>query len=159
MRQDELLKSIVRRIENLDEEIATLNADKSAIYKEAKADGIDLPALRLVVADRRRRSKDPAKYEQTQGIVETYCAALDVGTTIALRAHARPTPAAGESTGNDGHQPRGHGSSKPAAPEPAADEPTREDGCAEVPVMVARSLDEVARALITMGVPLRGKPQ
>lgn len=75
------LRSIVERVERVQEEIDGLNGDKSDIYKEAKANGFDVPALKTVIA---RRRKDPNKLAELNSLVETYEAAL--GTSVATRA-------------------------------------------------------------------------
>jgi uncharacterized protein (UPF0335 family) len=90
------LRSIVERIERLEAEIASLNSDKSDIYKEAKANGFDVKALRAVIAYRR---KDPNERAELDAIVETYLAELTklpkAGTDIAtrVRAHEATEPA------------------------------------------------------------------
>jgi uncharacterized protein (UPF0335 family) len=80
--QDEI-RSIVERIENLNEQIKAFNADKSEIFAEAKSRGFDVKALKIVI---QRRAKDPDELSQLQGIVETYESAL--GTNSATRARA-----------------------------------------------------------------------
>ncbi len=85
----EQLKSIVERIERLDEEGEAISNDKRDIYAESKGQGFDLAALKTVIARRRRRRKDPNKYEETQSIVEAYEAALWSGTENAPRARER----------------------------------------------------------------------
>jgi uncharacterized protein (UPF0335 family) len=82
------LRAFVSRIERLDEEIDERNGDKSEVYKEAKGEGFDLPALREIIAKRRKMAKDPAKYAEHRDIVEMYEAELG-GDAPASRAHAR----------------------------------------------------------------------
>lgn len=67
------LRSIIERVENVNEQIAGLNADKVEIFAEAKSNGYDLPALKEII---KRRAKDPAKREELEAIVETYESAL-----------------------------------------------------------------------------------
>lgn len=90
------LRSIVERIERLDEEIKGLNDDKRDLYAEAKSSGFDVKALKAVIAYRR---KDPTEAEEHSLIVETYLAALAPetvrGTVPATRVHAheaKPAP-------------------------------------------------------------------
>ncbi len=47
------LKAIVQRVERLEAEIADLNADKSEIYKEARANGFDVKVIKKVVSKRK----------------------------------------------------------------------------------------------------------
>jgi uncharacterized protein (UPF0335 family) len=67
---------IVQRIERLDAEIEALNGDKSEVYKEAKATGFDVPALRIVIRDRARHAKDPNKAKELEAIADSYRAAV-----------------------------------------------------------------------------------
>lgn len=77
------IKSIVERIERVNEDIKALNDDKRDIFAEAKSNGFDTKALKIVI---QRRAKDPDELSQLEGIVETYEAAL--GTESATRARA-----------------------------------------------------------------------
>jgi uncharacterized protein (UPF0335 family) len=77
----EQLRSIVQRIERLDEEIGTLNEDKSEVYKEAKANGYDVKALREII---RIRRKDAAEQAEHESVVDLYRQAL--GMVDATRA-------------------------------------------------------------------------
>lgn len=103
------LKAYVDEIEALDEQIADLNADKSKAYKAAKSDGFDLPALRLVISERRKRAKDSAAYETLTGIAEAYRNELERGTDRALtRARTKAaTPKHDPETGEITPSPAG----------------------------------------------------
>lgn len=52
--QGDQLKSLVQRIERLEEEKATISADIKEVYGEAKGTGYDVKILRKVIALRRR---------------------------------------------------------------------------------------------------------
>jgi uncharacterized protein (UPF0335 family) len=80
------LRSIVERIERVEEEIKALNDDKRDIYAEAKSNGFDVKALKAVVA---RRRKDPNEVEEFDAVVETYLAELKRGTVPAINMNAR----------------------------------------------------------------------
>lgn len=67
------LKSIVERIEHLDEEIKGLRDDQKDIYAEAKGTGYDVKALRRVIAIRKMEA---GKHEEFENIVDTYLNAL-----------------------------------------------------------------------------------
>lgn len=88
------IRTFVQRIERLEEEIACMNADKSEVYKEAKGEGFDLPALRLVVSERRKRAKNPDTYQETRSLFEIYMRAAgeEVGTQDATRVRDLPPP-------------------------------------------------------------------
>ena len=67
------LKSIVERIERLEEEIKSLNDDKRDMYAEAKSNGFDTKVLKKVIADRR---KDLSEREEFDAIYDLYASAL-----------------------------------------------------------------------------------
>jgi uncharacterized protein (UPF0335 family) len=79
-----LIRSVVSRIEALDEEIKGLNDDKKDVFAEVKSQGLDVAALKTVIAKRR---KDPDKLNEHESLVALYEAAL--GTDDATRARAR----------------------------------------------------------------------
>lgn len=89
----EQLRSIVSRIERLDEEGEAISNDKRDVYAEAKSNGYDVPALKTVIARRRKQRKDPDKYRETESLVETYEAAIGTGIQRATRAGARSAEA------------------------------------------------------------------
>ncbi len=70
---DNRLKSIIERIERLEEEKKGLGADIREIYAEAKGTGYDPKILRAVI--RIRKMDDNARAEQ-EALMETYMAAL-----------------------------------------------------------------------------------
>jgi uncharacterized protein (UPF0335 family) len=67
------LKSIVERIEAVETEMKDRMEDRKEIYLEAKSNGYDVPALKAIVA---RRRKDQEKLAAHESIVETYQTAL-----------------------------------------------------------------------------------
>jgi uncharacterized protein (UPF0335 family) len=70
--QDQL-KSIVERIERLEEEKKTISDDIKDVYGEAKANGFDTKALRKIVALRKQDRDERAEQE---AILELYKQAL-----------------------------------------------------------------------------------
>ena len=85
------LKSFVERIERVEIEIGSLNADKSEIYKEARGEGFDPAIIRLVV---RERGKDELKRVEQGELFDLYWGAIHnenstVGKPIATRVHVR----------------------------------------------------------------------
>lgn len=73
------LRSLVDRIERLEEERKALGADIKDIYLESKSAGYDVKALRIVI---RQRRQDAASLEETETLVDIYRRALgDFGTT------------------------------------------------------------------------------
>src|SRR5688572_21304804 len=79
------LRAFVERIERTEEEIATLNADKSDIYKEARAVGFDVKVIRKVVA---KRKLETHVREEQDAIFEMYWEAL-YGAPVQVHTHAR----------------------------------------------------------------------
>lgn len=67
------LKSIIERIERLEEEKAGIASDIKDIYAESKGNGYCVKTLRKVVA---MRKKDPAVRAEEAAILETYMHAL-----------------------------------------------------------------------------------
>jgi uncharacterized protein (UPF0335 family) len=68
-----MLKSLVERVERLEEEKKAIAADIKEVYAEAKANGFDVKILRKVIAIRK---KDAAQRAEEEALVETYMAAL-----------------------------------------------------------------------------------
>lgn len=63
------LKSIVERVEKLAEEKDAITSDIRDVYEEAKGNGYDTKALRVVIA---RRKMERQKREELDALVETY---------------------------------------------------------------------------------------
>ena len=71
----EQLKSVVERIEKLNEDLAGIKADIKEIYKEAKDDGFDVKALKDII---KMRKKDKDELAEQDEIVRLYRNALDM---------------------------------------------------------------------------------
>ena len=69
----EQLKSIVARIERLEEEKKSAADDIKDVYAEAKANGYDVTALRTII---RMRKQDADERKEQEAILDTYLAAL-----------------------------------------------------------------------------------
>ena len=67
------LRTIVARIERLEEEKAALSADIREVYAEAKGNGFDVKALRSVI---RMRKQDENKRREEEAVLVTYLHAL-----------------------------------------------------------------------------------
>ena len=67
------LKSIIERIERLEEEKKAISDDIRDVYAESKANGFDTTALRAVV---RLRKQDAQERNERQLILDTYMNAL-----------------------------------------------------------------------------------
>jgi uncharacterized protein (UPF0335 family) len=69
----EQIRSIVERIERLEEERKSIGDDIRDVYAEAKGNGYDVKALRAVI---RLRKQDAAARAEHEAILETYMQAL-----------------------------------------------------------------------------------
>jgi uncharacterized protein (UPF0335 family) len=67
------LKSIVERVERLEEERKTIADEVREIYAEAKGNGYDVKALRTIV---RLRKQDANERAEAETILESYMQAL-----------------------------------------------------------------------------------
>jgi uncharacterized protein (UPF0335 family) len=67
------LRSIIERVERLEEERKALAADIKDIFAEAKSAGFDVKVVRQVIA---LRKKEPAEVEEQQTLLDLYCRAL-----------------------------------------------------------------------------------
>jgi uncharacterized protein (UPF0335 family) len=77
------LKSLVERIERLEEEKKTIAADIKEVYAEAKGHGFDTKILRKVISIRK---KDRQELEEEEAMLDLYLGAL--GMTPAEREDA-----------------------------------------------------------------------
>lgn len=69
------LKSIIERIEKLEEEKTAIAADIKDVYAEAKGTGFDVKTIRKVI---RLRKMDSNKLAEEDALLETYRAAVGV---------------------------------------------------------------------------------
>lgn len=67
------LKSLIERIERLEEEKAALTADVREVYAEAKGQGFDTKIVRQVV---RMRKLETADRQEAEAILDLYLSAL-----------------------------------------------------------------------------------
>lgn len=68
-----MLRSIIERVERLEEEKKAISEDIKEVYAEAKANGYDTKTIRKVVAIRKL---DPSDRQEQQHLLDTYLAAL-----------------------------------------------------------------------------------
>jgi uncharacterized protein (UPF0335 family) len=67
------LKSLVERIERLEEDKAAVAGDLKEVYAEAKGEGFDTKILRKVV---RLRKADAAKRQEEEALIDLYITAI-----------------------------------------------------------------------------------
>ena len=72
------LKSIVERIERLEEEKKTIAGDIKEVYAEAKGNGFDTKILRKVIS---LRKKDAGERQEEEAMLDVYLAALGMVET------------------------------------------------------------------------------
>lgn len=69
----EQLRSIIERVEKLQEEKAAISADISDVFSEAKGNGFDTKAIRQVI---KLRKLDASERDEQETILDTYRRAL-----------------------------------------------------------------------------------
>lgn len=67
------LKSIIERVEKLEEEKTGIAADIRDVFAEAKGNGFDVKAIRTVI---KLRKQDASEREEAENILDTYLHAL-----------------------------------------------------------------------------------
>ena len=67
------LKTIIERIEHLEEEKAVIATDIKEVFAEAKGEGFDVKILRKVI---RIRKQDKAKRQEEEALVDLYLSAI-----------------------------------------------------------------------------------
>ncbi len=70
---DDQLKTVVERIEHVEQEMRDLADGRKEIYVEAKSNGYDVKALKAIIA---RRRQDQQKLADHEALVDTYESAL-----------------------------------------------------------------------------------
>jgi len=69
----DMLRSIIERIERLEEEKSAIGRDIKEVYAEAKGNGFDTKSLRQVI---KIRKLDKAERQEAEAILELYLSAL-----------------------------------------------------------------------------------
>lgn len=67
------LRSLIERIERLEEERKALGSDIKDIYAEAKSAGFDVKVMRQIIG---LRKKEPAEIEEAETLLDLYRRAL-----------------------------------------------------------------------------------
>lgn len=67
------LRTIVERLERLDEDKRAVAADQKEVFAEAKGEGYDVKTLRKVL---RIRAQDKAKRQEEEAVLDMYLSAL-----------------------------------------------------------------------------------
>jgi len=69
----EKVRSIVERVERLNEQKKTISDDIGDVFTEAKSSGMDVKALRTIV---RMRAQDAGKRAEQEAVLEIYMHAM-----------------------------------------------------------------------------------
>lgn len=69
----ERLRSLIERIERLEEEKKAIASDIKDIYLEAKSAGFDVKVIRQLI---RLRKQEPAEVEEQEALMDTYRRAI-----------------------------------------------------------------------------------
>ena len=77
------LRTIVERIERIDEEIKELTEGKKEIYLEAKGNGFDVKVLREVI---RVRKQDQKERDEQESLLDLYLQAIQGASPVAKAA-------------------------------------------------------------------------
>jgi uncharacterized protein (UPF0335 family) len=77
------LRTIVERIEQVEEEIKELTEAKKEIYQEAKGNGYDVKILREVI---RVRKQDAKERDEKETLLDIYLQAIKTGPKVAKAA-------------------------------------------------------------------------
>ena len=77
------LRTIVERIENIEEEIKELTEAKKEVYLEAKGNGFDVKTLREVI---RGRKQDQKERDEQETLIEVYLQAIKGASSAAKAA-------------------------------------------------------------------------
>lgn len=88
------LRTVVERLERLEEDKQAVLADMKEVFAEAKGEGYDVKVLRKVL---QRRRMDPAKRQEEDAILDLYMTALgeaplfeSAGVTVHVSTRAAP---------------------------------------------------------------------
>lgn len=75
----EQLRSIIERIERLNEEKAAIGADVKDVFAEAKGNGFDVKTLRKII---QLRKQDAAERDEQEHLLDTYKRALGMAPEL-----------------------------------------------------------------------------
>jgi uncharacterized protein (UPF0335 family) len=85
----EAIYNAVNRVERIEEEVAERNADKSEVFKDLKAKGLDPKIVKALVGERRKKRKDPAGAQEQEALLDLYRDAFEMVDERKKTGHAR----------------------------------------------------------------------
>ena len=77
------IRSIVERIEHIEEEIKALNEGKKEIFLEAKGEGFDLKVIKEII---RLRKQDKEERDEHESLLDLYLRAMESPETGRAKA-------------------------------------------------------------------------
>ncbi|MBB2961946.1 DUF2312 domain-containing protein [Methylobacterium sp. R2-1] len=81
----ERIRSIIERIERIDEEIKDLMETKKEIFAEAKGEGLDVKVLKEIL---KLRKQDKDERDEHESLLEVYLRAMDAPSPASMAAAA-----------------------------------------------------------------------
>ncbi|GJD99639.1 DUF2312 domain-containing protein [Methylobacterium isbiliense] len=73
------IRTIIERVEKLDEEIKDLNEAKKEIFLEAKSDGLDVKILKEII---KLRKQDQDERDEHETLLDVYMRAMDAPVPV-----------------------------------------------------------------------------
>lgn len=83
------LRSLIERVEHVQEEIDGLNGDKRDIFAEAKANGFDTKAMKRLIAHRRKEASEVAEEDAIFDLYLRALSELPDAPRVQVHVHAR----------------------------------------------------------------------
>jgi uncharacterized protein (UPF0335 family) len=77
------IRSIVERIEHIEEEIKALNEGKKEVFQEAKGEGFDLKIIKEII---RLRKQDEDERDERESLLDLYLSAMESSETEPSKA-------------------------------------------------------------------------
>ncbi len=77
------IRSIVERIEHIEEEIKALNEDRKEVFQEAKGEGFDLKVIKEII---RLRKQDKDERDEHESLLDLYLRAMESPETERSKA-------------------------------------------------------------------------
>ena len=77
------IRSIVKRIEHIEEEIKALNEGKKEVFQEAKGEGFDLKVIKEII---RLRKQDKDERDEHESLLDLYLSAMAAPETERSKA-------------------------------------------------------------------------
>ena len=68
------IRSLIERVERIDEEVKALNEDKKEVFAEAKGEGFDVKVLREIL---RMRKQDKEERDEQESLLDLYLKAME----------------------------------------------------------------------------------